>query len=41
VADPAAPEGRRRVGVTVGVGNGSRTQILEGLREGDRLILPG
>jgi HlyD family secretion protein len=41
LVDAAAPDGRRRVAVTVGVGNGSRTQILDGLREGDRLILPG
>jgi HlyD family secretion protein len=41
VADRAAPTGRRRVPVKVGVGNGSRTQILEGLREGDRVVLPG
>lgn len=41
LVDPDAPQGRRRVGVTVGVGNGTRTQILEGVREGDRLILPG
>jgi HlyD family secretion protein len=41
VLDPAAPNSRRRVPVTVGVGNGSRTQILAGLREGDRIVLPG
>jgi HlyD family secretion protein len=39
--DPAVPEGRRRIGVTVGVGDGTRTQVLEGVREGDRLLLPG
>jgi HlyD family secretion protein len=41
VADPAAPEGRRRVPVKVGVGNGSRIQVLEGLSAGDRVVLPG
>lgn len=40
VVDPSAADGRRRVSVTPGVGNGSRTQILEGLSEGDRLLLP-
>ena len=41
VFDRAAANGRRRVPVTVGVGNGSRTQILDGLREGDQVVLPG
>jgi HlyD family secretion protein len=39
---PAAgePGGRRRVPVRTGYGTGTRTQILEGLREGDKVILP-
>jgi HlyD family secretion protein len=41
VADRSAPGGRRRLPVKVGVGNGSRTQILDGVREGDRIVLPG
>lgn len=41
VVDPAAANGRRRVPVKVGVGNGSRTQILEGVRQGDQIVLPG
>jgi len=40
LVDPDAPEGRRRVAVKLGVGNGSRTQVLEGVREGDKVILP-
>jgi HlyD family secretion protein len=35
-----APGGRRRVPVKTGYGTGTRTQILEGLDEGDRVILP-
>jgi HlyD family secretion protein len=40
---PAAsePTRRRRVPVELGVGNGIKTQVLEGLNEGDRVILPG
>jgi HlyD family secretion protein len=38
--DPSQKTGRRRVPVTVGVSNGTRAQILEGIREGDRVILP-
>lgn len=41
VADRAADTGRRRVPVKVGVGNGSRTQILEGVREGEQVVIPG
>ena len=41
VVDAAEPTGRRRVPVKVGVGNGTRIQILEGLKEGDKVVLPG
>ncbi|MGE0448504.1 MAG: efflux RND transporter periplasmic adaptor subunit [Vicinamibacterales bacterium] len=40
LVDPASTIGRRRVPVRLGVGNGTRTQILEGLSEGDRIVLP-
>jgi multidrug efflux pump subunit AcrA (membrane-fusion protein) len=32
--------GRQRKAVKLGVGNGTRIQILEGLKEGDRIVLP-
>jgi len=41
VADPAAEKGRRTVKVKVGIGNGTKTEVLEGLKQGDRLVLPG
>jgi len=41
IVDAAEPTGRRRVPVKVGVGNGTRIQILEGLKEGDKVVLPG
>ena len=41
VADPGAPEGRRRVPVRTGIGNGTRTEVLEGLSEGQTLVMPG
>ena len=41
IVDAAEPTGRRRVPVKVGVGNGTRIQILEGLEEGDKVVLPG
>lgn len=34
------PEGRKRVPVKLGVGSGTRTQIVSGLKEGDKIILP-
>ena len=41
VVDAAAPEGRRRTSVKVGVGNGTRMQVLSGLKAGDKVLLPG
>jgi HlyD family secretion protein len=40
VADPGARNGRKRTAVKLGVGNGTKVQVLEGLKEGDRVILP-
>jgi HlyD family secretion protein len=40
VADPGARNGRRRVPVKVGVGNGTRIQILGGIKAGDKVVLP-
>jgi HlyD family secretion protein len=41
VVDPAERTGRRRVPIKVGVGNGTRIQVLEGLKQGDKVVLPG
>jgi HlyD family secretion protein len=38
---PDEPTGRRRVPVRLGVSNGTRTQVVEGVREGDTVVLPG
>jgi len=40
LVDPGAKNGRRRVPVTLGVGNGTRIQLLDGVKEGDRVVLP-
>lgn len=40
LADPASKTGRRRVPVKLGVGNGTRIQVLEGVKEGDKVVLP-
>jgi HlyD family secretion protein len=41
VVDAGAKNGRRRVPVKVGVGNGTRMQVLSGLKAGDKVVLPG
>jgi HlyD family secretion protein len=41
VADPGARDGRRRVPVKVGVGNGTRIQVLSGVKAGDQVVIPG
>jgi HlyD family secretion protein len=40
VADPTVKSGRRRITVKLGVGNGTKVQVLEGVKEGDTIILP-
>src|SRR4051794_26877819 len=40
LADPGAKNGRKRVAVKVGIGNGTRVEILEGVKEGDKVVLP-
>jgi len=41
LVDPAADGGLRRVPVEAGYGNGTTIQILGGIEEGDRVVLPG
>jgi HlyD family secretion protein len=40
IVAPDARSGRQRVPVKLGVGNGTNVQVLDGLKEGDRIILP-
>lgn len=40
VADTSAKGGHRRVPVTLGVGNGTRIQVLDGVTEGQKIVLP-
>lgn len=39
VPDPKAKDGMRKVAVTVGLANGSNTEITSGLKEGDKVVL--
>jgi HlyD family secretion protein len=40
VLDATQRNGRRRVPIKVGISNGTRTQVVEGLQAGDRVVLP-
>lgn len=39
IPDPTAEKGRRRLAVATGISNGSKTQVLRGLTEGQQVIL--
>ncbi|HXN45032.1 MAG TPA: efflux RND transporter periplasmic adaptor subunit [Bryobacteraceae bacterium] len=39
IPDPEQKTGRRRVAVTLGISNGSRTEILKGVTEGQQVVL--
>lgn len=39
VPDTASHEGKKKVAVTVGISNGSKTEMLSGLKEGDQVVL--
>lgn len=39
IPDPAAKDGRKKLAVTVGISNGSKTELLSGLNEGQQVIL--
>lgn len=39
VPDPKSKDGMRKVDVTVGISNGSKTEILAGLKSGDKVVL--
>jgi HlyD family secretion protein len=41
LADPGAEGGRRTVPVKLGIGNGTRTEVRDGLKQGDKVVLPG
>lgn len=39
IPDPSAHEGKKKITVTVGISNGSKTELLSGLKEGDQVVL--
>lgn len=40
VLAPGTKTGRKKMPVKIGVGNGTRIQVLDGLKQGDKVILP-
>ena len=40
LVDAKSKDGKRRVMVKVGVGNGSKTQVFDGVKQGDKVVLP-
>ena len=39
VPDSKAKEGKRKVAVNIGISNGAKTELLQGLKEGDQVVL--
>jgi HlyD family secretion protein len=39
VPDPKGKEGKKKIPIKVGISNGSRTEVLEGLKDGDTVVL--
>ncbi len=39
VPDPKGEKGKRKVALKIGISNGAKTEVLEGLKEGDQVIL--
>jgi len=39
IPDPASEKGKQRIAVATGISNGSKTEIVKGLREGQQVIL--
>jgi HlyD family secretion protein len=39
VPDSTAREGKKKIAVTVGISNGSKTELLSGLKEGSQVVL--
>ena len=39
IPDPKAKEGKKKIGVDIGISNGAKTELLSGLKEGDQVVL--
>ncbi len=39
IPDPKAKDGKRKLAVSIGISNGAKTELLQGLKEGDQVVL--
>ena len=39
IPDPKAKEGKKKIAVNIGISNGAKTELLSGLKEGDKVVL--
>ena len=39
IPDPKAKEGKKKIAVNIGISNGAKTELLQGLKEGDQVVL--
>ena len=39
IPDPKGKEGKRKVALNIGISNGAKTEVLNGLKEGDQVVL--
>ena len=39
IPDPSARDGKKKVAVKLGISNGAKAEVLEGLKEGDQIVL--
>ena len=39
IPDPKGKEGKKKIPIKGGISNGSRTEVLEGLKDGDKVVL--
>jgi HlyD family secretion protein len=39
IPDPKGKEGKKKIAVNIGISNGAKTELLQGLKEGDQVVL--
>jgi HlyD family secretion protein len=39
IPDPKAKDGKKKIAVNIGISNGAKTELLQGLKEGDQVVL--
>ena len=39
IPNPSAKDGKKKIAVNIGISNGAKTEVLNGLKEGDQVVL--